>query len=370
MNRILFICNESITVINFRKELILFLLSKGFNVTVAVGDDKYIDKIKKLGVDVVCKKYSNRSKSPLKNVGLFLFFKKVIKSLKPDLIFTFQLKPNVFGTLAARKTHIPVLNMVEGLGDPFTSKSFSMKLVRLIVSRLYKKSFKYSKRVFFLNDDDKEEFINRKIVKPDLAFVLNGIGIDTKLYIPNYDLSKEKKVLYLSRLLKNKGVIEYCKLARIVKKKRPDIIFELYGSESELTKEDIADYINDKSVYYGGFSSEVDKLIYSSRIFAMTSFREGFPRTIMESMALGRPVIAFDTIGVRSAVIDGKTGYLIPFGDLNGFANRIIELIDDDKKIIELGKNARESCVEQCDSNIINGKILEIISSHIKERNK
>ena len=99
----------------------------------------------------------------------------------------------------------------------------------------------------------------------------------------------------------------------------------------------------------------------------MTSYREGFPRTILESMALGRSVIAFDCIGVRSAVCDGETGYLIKQGDLEGFANKIIELIDDDEKLIKIGKRAREYCVDVCDSNYINGILFEKIKSNLKK---
>lgn len=361
MNKILFICNESRTVINFRKELILFLNKRDFEVSIIAADDMYKNEIEALNTKFYFKKYSNRSKNPFSIISTFKFFKKTIATVKPDLVFTFQLKPNVFGTLAAKKYKLPVFNMVEGLGDPFTSNSFSMKIVRKIVSILYKKAFKHSKLVYFLNNNDKNEFIKRKIVKSEISTVINGIGIDTKSFIPNYSLPKEKRVLCLSRLIRNKGVIDYCRIAQIVKSKRTDIIFDLYGPEAELSKTDLKEFTDSNVVYYGGLSNDVNSLILKSRILVSTSYREGFPRTILEAMALGRPVIAYDCIGVRDSVEDGKTGFLIYNRDEEKFADKIIELIDNDDKLIEIGKCARSICEEKYTSDAINNLIYKDI---------
>ena len=290
------------------------------------------------------------------------YFKRIINFVKPDIIFTFQLKPNIFGALAGKKAGVPILSMVEGLGDPFIQKKKRFgKIITFVVTKLYRKAFKYVSKVFFLNDDDKLEFLNRKIVKEEQIIVIPGIGIDTKNYKFASTFPNEKKVVNLSRLLINKGIEDYCKIASLVHEKRPDIVFDLYGSEGQLTVGDLSKYLSKNIINYKGYTEKPEEVIVNSRIVVSTSYREGFPRVIMEAMALGRPTIAFDTVGTNRAVSDGETGYLIKDRNLEQFANRIIELIDDEQKLSELGNNARNYCVEHLDSNIVNKKIVSVI---------
>ena len=358
MKKILLICNESVTVINFRREIIQFLKKEEWDVSVICGDSKYKDKIEQLGVTFYSRTYQNRSINPFQMLSTKNYFRKVINIVKPDVIFTFQLKPNIFGALAGKKSGIPILSMVEGLGDPFIQKKRFGKIIRYVVTKLYRKAFKYVSKVFFLNDDDKLEFLKRKIVREEQIIVIPGIGIDTKNYKFASTLAKEKRVVNLSRLLINKGIEDYCEIASLVHEKRPDIIFDLYGSEGQLTIADLSKYLSKNIINYKGYTENPAEVIINSRIVASTSYREGFPRVIMEAMALGRPTIAFDTVGTNRAVNDGSTGYLIKDRNLEQFANRIIELIDDEQKLIELGTNARNYCVENLDSNYVNKKIV------------
>ena len=363
MKKILLICNESKTVINFRKELIVFLNNHGYEIGVIVGDDEFISDIKKLGVETFLVPFENRSINPFKTFGLVRKFKKIIETFNPEIIFTFQIKPNIFGSKAAAKaSQVPVFNMVEGLGDPFQPKSFVERIIRLFVIKLYKKSFRLSKAVFFLNKSDKKEFIDRKIVDEQKCVLIPGIGIDVSSFTPSFDFPKKHKVLYIGRLIKNKGIFEFCEIARLVRKTRNDIDFEIYGSESQVTTTDLRSYFNDNSVSYCGYSTDIKDIIKKSSILLSTSYREGFPRTILEAMALGRPTIASNVIGNRDIVVDGVTGYLIDKDNLNSFAEKIIELVDNREMMIKLGKQARKLCEEQYNSDKINEMILKVIS--------
>lgn len=363
MKSVVFVCNESNSVINFRKELIEFLKTKNIEISIITGDNIREKEIKSLGVNFACVPFSNRSKNPIEIIKTKKAFKKVIRGIDPDVVMTFQIKPNTVGVKAAHSAGIKnIYSMVEGLGDPFQPANLKGKLIRWIVCKLYKSSFKHVRKVFFLNNDDKEEFLNRKLIAEDKVIVIPGIGINTNNYKPDYNLPKEKKVLKLARLIKNKGIFDYCEIARLVHKTRPDIIFELYGGESQLTKKDIQQYIDDRSIIYGGFSKDTASLIKNTRLVSSSSsYREGFPRVILEGMALGRTVIATNIVGNKDAVVDGKTGYLVNVHDLQSFANKIIEIIDDDKKLVELGKNARKICEEKYDSSIINQIIYDTI---------
>lgn len=365
MKRILLICNDSNTVINFRKELISFLQAKSYEVFVVAGDTKREEDIKKLDVEFFCIPFSNRDKNIASSLKLISSFKKIIKSIQPSVVFTFQIKPNIFGLRAAKRANIQnIFCMIEGLGDPFQPKNFKGKLLRILVSNLYRNSLRYAKKVFVLNQDDKQELIKRRIVNDSKLVVIPGIGIETSKYPVSYKNTSKKVIVNLSRLIINKGILEYCEIARKVRKVRPDIVFELYGSEGQLTKADISQYIEDGSIKYKGYINDVIPILSEATFIISTSYREGFSRVLLESMALGKPVIASNVIGNKELVIDGQTGFLCDLNDLNSFVKCILENIDDKEKLTILGKTARLVCESRYDSSIVNETLLEIIEKN------
>lgn len=362
MKRILLICSDPNSVVNFRSELIRYLKSKGNEVFLVLGGHDRDSDISNLGVRTFYLSFNNRSKNPFSAYALRKSFVHIIRQVAPDIVFTFQIKANIFGTLAAKKAGIKrVFCMVEGLGDPFQPKTLRQKILMLIVVALYKCAMKNARLVFFLNQDDRDEFLERRIIKSTQAFVINSIGIDTSKYEPTEVIPSQKKVLYLARLIKNKGIMEFCELARLVRSKRPDIEFELYGKEAEIRSADLAYYIDKGFIFYGGFTTDPISVIKRCRVLCTTSYREGFPRIILEAMALGKPVLASNVIGNKSAVVDGVTGYLFELSQPEKTADLIIRTVDNVKLLREMGQNARKHCVEECDSNIINEKIWKAI---------
>ncbi len=363
MKKILLICSDSSTVINFRRELISFLVSKHFNVSIIIGDENRIDEIKNLGVEVHHIPFNNRSINPFSTLSLLHKIKKTIKNINPDLVFTFQIKPNIIGAIAAHKAKIKkIYCMIEGLGDPFQPKNSRGYLLRKVVVFLYKKSLKHVTNLFVLNKTDYEEVCFWKMIPPERIITIPGIGIDTSKYVADYTIPFEKKVLNLSRLIINKGIIDYCEIARRVRNVRPDISFYLFGAESQIKTKDINDYINDGSIIYGGYINDPIDLMKSSRLIVSCSYREGFPRVILEAMSLGKVVIASNVPGNKDAIVDGETGFLVDSHNINAFAERIIQTIDDEKSLIKLGKAARNKCEKCYDSSIINSLIFNIIS--------
>ena len=364
MKKVLLICNESITVINFRKEFILYLKKRGVDVAIIIGDDERLEEIKRLGVEVYVVPYTNKSINPFKSLKLIKNFKQVIQSIHPDVVFTFQHKPNIFGTLASSKIKdLRLFNMVEGLGNPYQPANLKGRMIRAIVTLLYRVATKSSTGILFLNEDDCNELVARKAVPASKCKIIHGIGIDTSLYEPDYSLSEEIHVVYLARLIKNKGIYEFCEIARKVREWNPGIIFDLYGKEADITIDGIKNYIDDGSIQYHGYTDDALNVIKQSYLMISTSYREGFPRIILEAMALARPVLASNVIGNRSIVIDGETGYLIDKNDLDGFASTILDLVNHKEKIIELGKKARKYCKEHYDSAIINDIVFNYIET-------
>ena len=359
--RVLFICNESNNVVNFRSELIKFLINRDYIVDVICADDRRVDDIKKTGVDnVFVGNFTNRGTNPFALAKLKKRFIKIIKETNPDIVFTFQAKPNIVGASAAHKCKIKnIISMVEGLGNPFQPENFKGKVLRMGISKMYKSALKHNKLVIFLNEDDKQEFLKRKIVKDNQTLVIPGIGIDTKTIKYNKNSINNKKVVMLSRLTANKGIIDYCKVANLVRKTRPDISFELYGDEQDIVAKDLLEYIQSGDIKCCGYTNSPMEVIADSALYVSTSFyREGFPRTILEAMALGKPIIATDTVGSKDAIKDGVNGYILHIHDIDAFASKIISLIDDEKEMQRIGDSARKYCEEHYNADKINAIIL------------
>lgn len=364
--KLLLICTESKAAYSFRKELITFFISNGFEVGIILGDHERDNEFDLLGVKRFVFDIKNNSKNILESTNFKKFCKKCITEFGATLILTFQIKANIFGVLAARGLNIPVISFVEGLGNPFIINSFKDRIIRFIVIKMYKRALKYSTKVIFLNNDDKKEFLRFKIVKEEKTLLLGGIGIDLEKYPFSSSNSTTPIVLNLARLIRNKGIFEFCDISEMVKKNIPNVRFLLCGSESELTKKDLDSYKSGNSIEYLGYINDPTNIIKESTIFVSTSYREGLSRSIMEAMALGRPVVSFDCIGNKDIIVDGYNGYLVKFGDLNDFAAKIKILLEDKAKRNEMGRNARKYCEEHFDANVINARILCLVNELLK----
>lgn len=362
MKKILLICISSQSVINFRRNLILRLQKEEFEVSVVAFDSKYESSITELGVDFYCVEDNNRSTNPLKILSLQKKYENIIEKVQPDYVFTFMMKPNIFGVLAARNKGIKnIFSMVEGAGDVFINDSLKWKAIRFVVCEMYKKAFKHSKTVFFLNNDDKDEFIKMGLVKTEQCEIVHGIGVDLE-HFAYKPLKNNKTFLMIARMLKTKGIMEYCKCARTVKKKYPDAVFNYLGAEGTVTLADIQEYIDDGSINYLGTTTDVRPYLEECAAFVLpSSYREGLPMSIMEAEAVGRTIITYDNVGCRDTVEDGYNGFLLSRGDVRSMAEKCIYLIENAEVTERMGENSRKFAEERFDQNEINKKICNII---------
>lgn len=361
--KIMLICVSSQNVLTFRKELIKALQNEGCEVSVVCFDDLYRDKIEPLGVDFISVGDSNRSTNPLKVLALKKKYRAIIESKKPDVVFAFAMKPNALGVPAAKKAGVKeIYSMVEGAGDVFINNSLKWKLIRVYVSHLYKKAFKISRKVIFLNEDDKKEFIARKLVKPGKCEIINGIGVDIDKFAFK-PMQNGANFLMVARMLKTKGIYEYCEAARMVKAVRPQAVFGYVGGEGTVKLEDIKSYIDDGSVTYFGTTDDVRPYYEDCTAFVLPSYREGMPMSVMEAESVGRAIIATNVNGCRSAVRDDYNGFLIPKGENCAIelANKCIYFIDNPEKAAEMGEKSRALAENEFDSRVINRKLLGII---------
>lgn len=362
MKKILLLCASSNSVRNFRQPLIKKLLAEGFQVGVCAFDEDNKELIEGLGVDFFCIPSHNRSLNPLHLIKQKASYKKLIKEYQPDIVFTFVLKPNTLGVMAAHQVGIKnIYSMVEGAGDAFINNSLKWKVIRFIICCWYKKAFKYAKKVFFLNTDDRAEFIARKLLKEGQCELIHGIGVDLDRFA-HKPIKNKRTFLMVARMLKTKGIYEYCECARIVKQKYPDAVFNYLGAEGTVKLADIQEYIDDGSICYLGTTKDVRPYLEDcSLLLLLSRYREGLPMCIMEAEAVGRGIITSDNVGCRDTVVDGYNGFLIPIGDVQKMSEKVIWVIENSEKVIEIGANSRKFAEEHFNQEKINQKIFEVI---------
>lgn len=361
--KVLMICNLSQNIYTFRLPLIKRMQELGYDVSTLAFDNKYEDILKQEGVKLYCINDKNRSLNPLKILTLKNRYCKIIKEINPDMVFTFQLKPNIFGALAAKKAGVNnIYSMVEGAGDAFIKKSLKWKVINFVECKLYKKAFKNVENVFFLNNDDIQEFISRKLLKKEQAVVINGIGVDLEKFKFKPVEKSSNKFIMIARMLETKGIFEYCKVAEFVKKSHPEAEFLYLGAEGSVKISDIQNYIDAGTIKYLGTAKDVKPFVESSIAMILPSRREGMPMTIMEAEAIGRAIITSNGIGCKETVEDGFNGYRVDCNDVETMANHCIELLENKDKAVEFGKNSRKFAETHFDQKLINSQILEIIN--------
>ena len=354
---------ESANVINFRKNLITFLQEKGHSICIIAHDNLREKDIRDLGVDFYCVKQDNRGLNPFAILKYRKNLTKIIKKEKPDAVFTFQLKPNTFGVKASKKAGVKnIYSMVEGLGDVYIKTGLKWKIIRTVVNKLYRSAFKVSKAVLFLNNDDKQEFINRKLAKENKCFVINGIGVDLN-HFKQKPLKNNNTVLMVARMLKSKGVYEYLECARRVKKIIPTATFNYLGAEGDISCENIKEYIDDGSVNYLGVVKDVRPYLEDATMFILPTFyREGLPMSIMEAESMGRAIITTNSVGAKETVVDGYNGFKVETKNVEQLVEKVTYLLENQEKAIEMGQNSRTFAEQNFDKDKINNDIYQIIN--------
>ena len=359
--KILLLCVKTQVVIGFRKTLIESMQKLGHDVAVITFDREHEELIKSRGIEFHCLEDSNRSLNPFKILSLKKRYAKKIREIAPDIVFTFMLKPNTFGVLGAKKAGVEeIYSMVEGAGDVFIYNSLKWRVIRKFVCYMFRKSLCYAKKVFFLNTDDRDEFISYRLVKKEQCDIVPGIGVDLDRFAKK-PLVQKDCFLMVSRMLKTKGVLEYCEAAKKVKSSYPNAKFRYLGGEGTVKLSDIQSYIDEGIIDYKGTTLDVVPYYEEATVAVLPSYREGLGLVNAEASAVGRPVITCDTIGTRCTVVDGYNGFLVPVGDSNALAEKMIYFLEHPDEIVTMGENGRRFAEEHFDKDKINQKICSVL---------
>jgi glycosyltransferase involved in cell wall biosynthesis len=343
-------------------------IKKGHEV-IALGSESEIEwKSKFLEQGIEYRQfYVNRTGlNPIKDIKTYKELKMLIMNYQPDKIFTYQAKTIVYGSLAAKSANVDeVYALIAGLGSVFRGEGLKNKLIKAIMRIQYKLACKACKKVFFQNNDDKSEFISNKILNEEKTEIINGSGVNLEKFTVK-PLPEFPSFLYIGRLIKDKGIIEYLETCKIIKKKYPKVRCLLVGpydsNPSAIKPEELEPYIEQNIIEYFGEQSDVRPFIEQCSIYVLPSYHEGTPKTVIEAMAMGRPILTSDAPGCRETVKDGLNGFLIKIKDVNMLVEKSIFLIENKEKVIEMGKESLRIATKKYDVNLINKKIMDVMN--------
>jgi len=370
MKKIILVGNTSWSMVKFRLGLIKELINKKYEVTIVSPLDKHVVELKALGCKYKSIYIDNKGSNPLYDIKLVMNLKKIYKEVNPDLIIHYTIKPNIYGTIASKILGIKSIAIVTGLGYTFINDTMVSKIAKL----LYRFSFKFSKKVFFINYDDKNEFIKNKLVKKDKVMSIPGEGINTDFFKEDI-LVKENidkmKFLLIARMLWDKGVGEYVEAANILKIKYPNVEFGLLGyldvdNPKAITKHQMSSWVKNGNVKFYGSTDNVKSFISQSDCIVLPSYREGISMTLMESASMSKPLIASNVPGCKDLIDDGINGYLCnpkDSKDLSKKIKKILSLSDNDRK--KMGEAGRKKMINEFDESIVINKYLESIQEII-----
>ncbi len=364
--RILVISAKNKTVFNFRGDLIRDMIANGNDVYVTGPNQDFMDEVMALGIKKFFEVPSVKDNTSVRNdIHYFRQLKRVIHELKPDIVFSYNIKPVIYGSLAAESENVKnVYSMVTGLGRVYADGGVKTKLLRIITKLLYKKAFRSNKKVIFQNRDDIRELVDGHYLPEQKTALVNGSGVNMERFTKT-ELPKTPVFLMVSRIIKEKGVLEFCNAARELKTSVPEARCILLGgfdsSLGALKPEDIQEYIDDRSIELPGEVKDPVSYYQKASVFVLPSYyREGLPRTILEAMACGRPVITTDWVGCREAIINSVNGYLVPVKDEHALAEKMKYMCHYDR-VTQMGTAAYNHCKECYSVEIINQQMKSII---------
>ena len=366
--RIMVISSDTKSLIDFRADLMMEMKNLGNDIIAVAPENGYDEEFNKMGIDFVQVEFDRASTSVLEDIKFYFKIKKIINEKKPDIVFSYALKPVIYASIAASKCGVEkIYSLLPGLGHAFNKGEvkFKDKVVSKLVRMLLKYACNLNKRIIVQNPDDRQELINEKIIKEDKVVRVNSSGVNMDRFKIS-DYPDNTTFIMISRLLKNKGVIEYISAAKNLKKKYKDVRFQLLGpidsNPLSLSKNELDNLIDDDSVEYLGVTDDVRDYIGNASVFVLPSYyREGVPRSIQEAMAMGRTIITTDWIGCKETVVDGYNGYLVKPKEICDIEEKMEILIKDPELIQEMGKNSLEYCKEKFDINLVNKQMLEFI---------
>ena len=367
--------NTSWSIYNFRLGLIRKLKDLGYEVHLIAPRDNFTAKLIAENFNFHELALNNYGTNPIREFSTMRQFSEIYKKIKPDLVFHYTIKPNIYGSIAAHYNKIPSIAITTGLGQLF---NFKNPMVRMMTLRLYRYASKVSKEVWFLNDNDRDVFVYKNIVNPKKTRILKGEGIDTNWFKPTEEKDFTRlRFLFAGRLIWDKGVNEFIEAANAIRSKYENIDFELVGfidqtNPNAVPYEKILDWQKRGTIKYHGETTDIRPYLQAASCVVFPSYyREGVSRILMEAASMETPIITTDHVGCKNLVDHGRNGFLMKTKsttDLVAKLENFIGLSDEDKMV--MGKLGRQKMEREYKEERIIEVYLKIIEKYLGTRLK
>lgn len=367
MKSVAIIGNAPNTLIGFRLDLIRDLIERGnrvyaFSTSYSPKQKKIIEDVGAIPVEY---EVSRSGLNPLKEFAVILKLKRLFKNYKIDSTLAYFIKPVIYASIAAKFAGVSNINsMIAGLGYAFTiepDKKFEFKrlAVKGVLKVLFRVALRFNQIVFFQNPDDLEYFVQKKLVKSKQAISVNGSGVNTARYSHTEPLLDPVTFISAGRLVKEKGIEEFIEAAKLLKQRYEEAKFIVLGGTDEnpngLDPEKLHKYNSQGIITWPGMVNNVDEWLTKSSVFVLPSYyREGTPRSILEALSIGRPIITTNLPGCKETVREGKNGYLVPPKDPEKLAEAMERFILQPELIKIMGLESRKLAEEKYDVRKVN----------------
>ncbi|CUU11125.1 Glycosyltransferase involved in cell wall bisynthesis [Armatimonadetes bacterium GBS] len=359
------------SIVSFRGPLIREMVRCGVEVYVLAPDytPEIREAVAQLGALPVDYPLDRTGTNPARDLYTVYRLASLLRSLRPDGVMAYNIKPVIYGTIAASLVGIPQrIALIEGLGYTFIetpSASFKQRVTRGLVKVLYRVALKRAQRVLFLNPDDLNEFVQMGLVEPSKAILLGGIGVDLEEWQPSPPFLEPVTFTLAARLLREKGIVEFAEAARVIKARYPNTRFLLLGgldtNPGALTQQQVEAWVQQGILEWLGHVPDVRPYFAQTSVYVLPSYREGVPRSTQEAMAMARPVITTDAPGCRETVVHGVNGFLVPPRDANALAEAMEQFIRQPDLIITMGQASRRLAEERFDARQINARLCALL---------
>ena len=365
MSRILLFANTDWYLYNFRLSLAKDLRARGHEVILLSPPGGFQELLQEEGFQWIPFPLSRQGINPIKEIWTLWKLSRIYHQIDPDIVHHFTIKPVIYGSLAAHFLRIRgIINSITGLGHLFIDSEAVTRVLRVIASRLYRMNLRGT-QVIFENPEDRDIFVQNKLLKAEQSHLILGTGVDVEKFRPSPRTNEIPVVLFSSRMLVTKGFVEYIEAARMLHQKGLNARFAIAGrtdpgNPASIPDEQIEAWKESEALEWWGWQDDMPAALARADIFCLPSYREGVPNALLEAAACGLPIVTTDVPGCRDVVAHGVNGYLVPVRNTEGLAQELERLITDRDLRHHMGTAGRYIAVNQFSTTKVNKETLAV----------
>ncbi len=358
--KVLILSNSIGGLFHFRRELVEELIKLKHDVFISAPQSSIVENFKEMGCHFIKTDISRHGTNPFTDLRLLMKYMSIINDVRPDIVLTYTIKPNIYGGIACQIKHVPYLANITGLGTSIANGG----LLSRITLFLYKKGLQGAKCVFFQNVTNQQVFLEKNLVVKERTQLIPGSGVNLDHFtFEEYPSDGEGiRFLFIGRIMRDKGIGELLEATKKIKNTFPKVAVDILGGFDGAYEKIIQKAVDDGLVVYHGFQTDVRPFIRQAHCMVLPSYHEGMANVLLEGSASGRPVIATDVPGCRETYEDGVTGLSCKAKDADSLYEAMMKFVQlDNARRAEMGRKARERVEKLFSRRIVIQKYLEML---------